>query len=174
MLNSSVLANFKTITFRVCGTVPRNYPVNDLLDKQLKYTYSCNRERTSSEIYLVWKAVVRKFYNYVIFQFFCDVLILTIDCSEFCEKCLKKAHVMYTYIFSAIPKMRYFPQHWKTNVIMILKYCKSLTDPESCRPISLLKPFFKHLITLILHFDVLPEPWLMFSGKHSTFAHSLK
>jgi hypothetical protein len=71
----------------------------------------------------------------------------------------------------------HFPAQWKVaQIILILKPGKSLNDPTSYRPISLLpilskvfqKLLLNHLIPLIAHQKLIPNHQFGFRQRHST------
>lgn len=86
----------------------------------------------------------------------------------------RKGVVMLTYIFNAILRLQYWPEVLKTSeIILIPKPGKALTDVTSYRPISLLSVISKLLEKLILQrinpiLEVIPEYQFGFRQNHST------
>lgn len=92
-------------------------------------------------------------------------------------ECPHKVLVFLTYIFNASFRLCHFSQHWKVaKVIMLAKPGKSLDDPASYRPISLLpilskifeKLIYSRLLPIIDNLDIIPEHQFGFRAKHST------
>jgi hypothetical protein len=89
-----------------------------------------------------------------------------------------KTIVLLTYIFNTIFRLSYFPNFWKSALIIsILKPDKQPDIPESYRPISLLPTFgknfekllLKRLVTIALKQNALPTFQFGFQAKHATF-----
>lgn len=102
-----------------------------------------------------------------------------LDCitTKILQEAPRKALVMLTYIFNAILRLCYFPKAWKmAKIIVIPKPGKSLEDPESYRPISLLatiskvfeKLFRNRLDDLLQELHIIPDYQFGFRRKHAS------
>jgi hypothetical protein len=89
-----------------------------------------------------------------------------------------KTIILLTYIFNAMFRLSYFPDTWKSALIItILKSGKQPDIPESYRPISLLPTFgkifekllLKRLVTIALKQNALSSFQFCFRAKHATF-----
>jgi hypothetical protein len=89
----------------------------------------------------------------------------------------RKAFVKLTTLINACIRLNYIPDAWKTSeVIMIPKPGKNLSEMESYRPISLLpimsklfeKLILEHLKPIIAEKHLVPTHQFGFRKKHST------
>jgi hypothetical protein len=89
----------------------------------------------------------------------------------------KKGLRAITQIYNAVPRIEYFPCHWKVGqVIMIAKPRKTPADVTSYRPISLLpllskvlkKLILRRLIPIIADNKLIPSHQFGFRPKHGT------
>lgn len=90
----------------------------------------------------------------------------------------RKAIVQITYIFNACLKLAYFPESWKTAIILPFpKPGKDKHSPQNYRPISLLPTLGKLLENIILnrikkheqeHKQIISEQFIGFTEKKGT------
>ena len=89
-----------------------------------------------------------------------------------------KIIILLTYIFNAIFRLSYFPNSWKSAMIITIPKPRKPPDtPESYRPISLLptlgkifeKILLKRLTAIVLKQNALPDFQFGFRANHATF-----